>query len=118
MNDNPNITEARDDNGKLISVTVKLSEPVTAHGQQKTEIVFKPPKVKLRVEAGDPYSVLQTPSGKSIQILSKVILFYAWKLAGVPPTTFDELDGEDWDTIEAAILLFFGERTAAKPDAN
>ncbi len=74
---------------------VELTEPVQAHGETLTHLQLQAPKMKhLRARDG-----AKGPTDASIRVMSV--------LAGVPPSTIDELTPVDFAAAEAVLRPFF-----------
>lgn len=94
-----------------MSVTVPLSQPVKAHGDEITELVLKAPTTKEIIEIGLPTLMIPGADGESvgIEIRQKVVARYASRLAAVPMSTIESLALPDWSAVQGAVMGFFGQ---------
>ena len=76
--------------------TVALQYPIEANGETLTSLTLRRPKM------GD----MKAMDGVTGDVARQAALIGA--LAGIPPSSVDELDGEDFMTISSAVADFFG----------
>ena len=94
--------------------TITLSKPITAHGEQIQELTLREPTIKDVRKLGLPYLIHTDGSGgSSVEIRADTILNYASTLAAVPPSSIDQLALADFSPLQAAVMGFFGDMTAA-----
>ena len=91
------------------NLTVILTEPIKAHGQELEEITFKEPTGEEIMVCGYP---LQIADGSAIPITT-AIGKYISKLTGIPPNAVKKLHRNDFAKCTEIVLGFFGEETEA-----
>jgi hypothetical protein len=52
--------------------------------------------------------MVQTDSGTAIQLQPKVVIKYAARLSGMPPSTFKTMSLADLSNLQGAVMGFFG----------
>lgn len=78
--------------------TIKLSQPIEAHGEEVTELHLRRPKLK-------------DLKGISLDnITGDLMIDLVAKLAGIPPTAAGEIDAADFDVIGEAFNVFFPQK--------
>ena len=83
---------------------IKLSKPVRAHGEDIHVLELREPTGKDVRELGFPY----TASGDAgVKMDAGVIAKYISRLASVPPSSVDEMQPSDLNTISWDIVGFF-----------
>ncbi|MBC6499942.1 phage tail assembly protein [Citrobacter freundii] len=83
---------------------IKLSKSVRAHGDELYVLELREPTGKDVRELGFPY----TASGDAgVKMDAGVIAKYISRLAGVPPSSVDEMQPSDLNTISWEIVGFF-----------
>ena len=93
----------------MTAVTVKLSKPVTAHGEEVGELNFREPLTKDVIELGLPtLIVVGDDGGSGVEVRTKVVARYITRLAAVPMTTVEALALKDYNACSAAVIGFFG----------
>lgn len=91
-------------------VTVPLSKPVTAHGEEVQELTLRPlDGSKEILEFGLPMLNIISSDGESlgIEIRTKVVARYISKLAAVPMSTVQTLQPQDFNRCAAVVQGFF-----------
>jgi len=88
---------------------VKLSKPITVGDTQLTELDLKMPTVDDVAEIGYPFLMIQNDNGTAIQLQPKVVLKYASKLGGVPPSSLKSISMTDLTNLQTAVMGFFGD---------
>ncbi|AOY00099.1 phage tail assembly protein [Jeongeupia sp. USM3] len=91
-----------------MNITVKLSAPVRAHGEEVNELVLRAPTGKDIREVGLPYAI----GDGRVLFESAVIAQFAVRLAGVPMSAIDALSPADWQSVMTAVVGFFGQDLA------
>lgn len=89
------------------AVTLKLTVPVKAHGEEVSELVFRRPTVTDTLDLGMPMGV-STEGETTVLFRPTVIAKYAARLASVPMGTIKSLDMDDWMSVQGVIQGFFG----------
>ena len=83
---------------------IKLSKSVRAHGDELYVLELREPTGKDVRELGFPY----TASGDAgVKMDAGVIAKYISRLAGVPPSSVDEMQPSDLNTVSWEIVGFF-----------
>lgn len=83
---------------------IKLSKSVRAHGDELYVLELREPTGKDVRELGFPY----TASGDAgVKMDAGVMAKYISRLAGVPPSSVDEMQPSDLNTISWEIVGFF-----------
>ena len=101
-------------------VTITLSRPVQAHGEEITKLEIREPLgVDIRL-CGLPFSLAPGTAGGDgeVQIREAAITKYISRLAKVPPTTVDQLAPNDWMTAMGAVLGFFDDAAGTLTSAS
>jgi hypothetical protein len=88
---------------------VKLSKPIMIDGLEQVNLDFRLPTIDDVVEIGYPFLIVQTDNGFGVQLQPKVVMKYASRLAGVPPSALRGLSLGDLSELQAAIMGFFGD---------
>ncbi|AIJ07311.1 phage tail assembly protein [Edwardsiella anguillarum] len=83
---------------------IKLSKSIRAHGEDIHVLEMREPTGKDVRELGFPY---MTSSDAGVKMDSGVIAKYISRLAGIPPSSVDEMQPADLNTISWDILGFF-----------
>lgn len=88
---------------------ITLTKPVTAHGEEIGEFEMREPTGKDVRELGYPYLVLVGDQGASgIELRPGVAMKYASRLAGIPPSSLDQMCPADISAITGVVMGFFG----------
>lgn len=88
-----------------MSVTIKLTTPITAHGNELTELVLqKPTTADCRKIGVLPYSITakQLPEPNLAACAN-----YISTSAGIPPSSVDQLDVVDFNAAAWGVVGFF-----------
>lgn len=91
---------------------IKLSKPITAHGEEVTELDLREPTGRDVQDIGFPYLIIMSDDGSAIQIQVKTVGKYVSKLASIPPNAVDQLCAADLSTLSGVVLGFFGMQAA------
>lgn len=89
-----------------MSVTVKLTAPIEAHGDTLSELTLRRPNGKDIRLTGMPFRM--SSSDESIITDAAVVHRYIANLAGIPPSAVDKLSPVDFFAAMGAVLGFFG----------
>lgn len=91
--------------------TVALSKPITAHGEEVSELTFREPKTEDVIEIGLPHLIIPGADGQStgIEIRQPVVARYISKLAAIPMGSVKSLSLKDFSLCTAVVMGFFGE---------
>lgn len=95
----------------MSGITVKLSQHITAHGQELSEITLREPTTKDVIELGLPTLIIPSEDGKSagVEVRQRVVARYIMKLAAIPLGAVESLSMHDFSTCTAAVMGFFGQ---------
>jgi hypothetical protein len=88
-------------------ITISLTRPITAHGEEVSELTFVRPVTKDRVDLGDPRLIHVDGVDVAIEIRTKVVAAYISRLARIPSSSVTKLAFADFETCSAVILSFF-----------
>lgn len=93
-----------------MSVTVKLSKPITAHGEEVTQITLREPTAEDVMQVGSPQLLIPSADGESvgIEIRGKVIGQYISRLGSIPLSSVKSLPIGDFTRCQGEIMNFFG----------
>lgn len=86
-----------------MTVSVPLSKPVQAHGQDVSALTLREPTGKDLRTAGLPYKL---GADGSIAIDAANMAKMIAQLAAVPPSTVDALAAPDWNAVAMVVLGF------------
>lgn len=88
---------------------IKLSKPII-HGEETiNELSFRTPKSTEVIEFGYPIIAHVNEEGASMEFKMKIIMKYASRLSGYPPSSFDDIELSDLMAIANEIANFFNE---------
>ncbi|MFK0090643.1 phage tail assembly protein [Pseudomonas sp. NPDC090755] len=88
-----------------MSITIKLAAPVTEGDQQLTEITLRRPTVQeVRAIKALPYKL---DKNEDVFLDTEVSAKYIAVCAGVPPSTVNQLDLADFNTLSWRVTSFF-----------
>ena len=78
----------------------------------ETELDLREPTVDDVSDIGYPFLVISTDNGSAIQLQPKVVLKYASRLSGTPPSSLKALSLSDLSRLQEAVMGFFGDEAA------
>ncbi|EKN6252616.1 TPA: phage tail assembly protein [Yersinia enterocolitica] len=81
-----------------------LTTPITAHGEEITEIEIRDPTGKDVRELGYPY---QLNPDDSVKLLSAVVCKYITRLGNIPPSAVDSMSPPDLNMAGWMVARFF-----------
>lgn len=87
---------------------IKLNKSIKAHGEEVTELDLKEPTGRDVQDIGFPYLIMMNGDDQALQIQVKTVGKYVSKLAGIPPSSVDQLSAGDLSTLTGAVMSFFG----------
>ncbi len=87
---------------------VKLTKAIKAHGEDVAELDLREPTGRDVQDIGFPYLIVMTGDEQALQIQVKTVGKYVSKLAGIPPSSVDQLSAGDLSTLTGAVMSFFG----------
>lgn len=85
--------------------TITLTRPIQAHGEELRELTLREPTGKDLRTLGLPFTV--SASGQ-VNPDSGALARHIGVLAGIPPSSVDQLSATDFMTCTVAVLGFFG----------
>lgn len=88
---------------------VTLSKPITAHGEEVTQLDMREPTAEDVMEIGFPYLVVQSDDGQGVELRPKVAGRYISRLAKVPMSSVKQLTVGDLSKFQGLIMGFFGQ---------
>ena len=93
-----------------MSETVKLSKPISAHGEEISEITLREPTPEDVMQVGSPQLLIPSADGESvgIEIRGKVIGQYISRLGSVPMSSVKAMTIGDFTRCQGVIMGFFG----------
>jgi hypothetical protein len=94
----------------MSAVTIKLSKPITAHGEELASITLRPPVPEDIMQIGTPTLLIPSADGETvgIEIRSKLIGQYIMRLAAIPMSSVKALSVPDFLQCQGAVMGFFG----------
>ncbi len=94
-----------------MSETVKLAKPITAHGEEVSEITLRQPTPDDVMQIGSPSLLIPSADGESvgIEIRAKVIGQYIMRLGSVPLSSVKAMSIGDFQRCQGVIMGFFGD---------
>lgn len=94
------------------AVTIPLTQSITAHGEQVSELTLRPPTTKEVIEIGLPTLLIPTDDGQTgVEIRQRVVARYISRLAAIPMGAVESLSLSDHSACVGVVMGFFG-RTA------
>jgi hypothetical protein len=92
-----------------VAVTVMLSKPIKAHGEEVTQLTFREPTPRDLMQLGFPSLIVPSADGgvSGIEVRAKVIGAYIARLAGIPPSSVEAMSVSDFIACQSEILPFF-----------
>lgn len=100
-----------------MSVTVKLTKPIKAHGEMLKELTLREPRGRDIAQCGEPRTIGRVGNRTTIEFNTEAIHGYIVNLAGIPPSSADQLSAADWMSVANAVTGFFDQRAAASSAA-
>ena len=93
-----------------MSITIKLSKTIKAHGEEVDEVTLREPATKDLMEIGLPMLIITGADGQStgIEIRQPVIARYISRLAAIPMGSVESMTIKDFSLCSAAVMGFFG----------
>lgn len=89
--------------------TIKLSQPIKAHGEEVSELELSEPTTKDVMELGYPYLVVPSDTDETgIELRPKVAGRYISRLAKIPMSSVEQLAIADLQLLQGEIMGFFG----------
>lgn len=92
---------------------IKLYKPVT-HGEETiTELDLREPTVQDVSDIGYPFVLLTGDGDTAIELKPKVVMRYAARLSGLPPSSLSDITLGDLSRLQEVVMGFFGNEVAA-----
>ena len=95
-------------------ITVKLSQPIEAHGEKLEELKLREPKGRDMIRCGIPYEIEQRDTGPVSRAVMGSVANYISVLAEIPPSSVAEMCVEDFSRAMVVVMGFFQEPSPAK----
>ena len=92
-----------------MSVVVPLAKPISVGDEEISQLELREPAIKDIRDLGYPFIVVQGKSGGGMEVLPDVVLRYAARLSGNPPSSLDGITLGDLSKLQVAIIGFFGD---------
>jgi hypothetical protein len=99
--------EAKEKPTPKIIFTMKLTEPITAHGEKLTELNFREPTAKDIIQYGYPVIPRFNAGEFTISYNEEKMTAIMCGLLAVPPSSIAQLKTRDWATAAAWLATFF-----------
>lgn len=92
-------------------LTITLSAPVMAHGEEITCLVLRQPTTADLIELGQPMRLLpgNGMEDPAVEVRMNVVAHYVARLAAIPLSSVKALSLGDFGRATQAVLVFFGE---------
>lgn len=96
-----------------MSVTIPLTEPVMAHGEELVALTLRAPTGRDFRLCGAPFRLKPDADG-NVEVIPDTgnIAKMVVALAGIPLSSVDALSAQDWSAVETAVLGFSAPATA------
>lgn len=89
------------------AVTVPLTRPITAHGEELSALTFREPVPEDLMQIGSPVLLIPSADGDmGIDVRPKVIAQYISRLASIPPSSVKSMCVADFMVCQGALLPF------------
>ena len=93
-----------------MSVTLQLTEPITAHGKEIAELTLREPLTKDYIEIGSPFlMVIGDTDEITLDIRTSVVAKYIMRLGAIPRPSVAQLCMKDFTNCQKVVMGFFGE---------
>lgn len=94
----------------MSGLTIHLSKPITAHGEEVSQITLREPVPEDIMQIGTPTLLIPSSDGESvgIEIRAKLIGQYISRLGGIPLSSVKALALGDFMQCQGAVMGFFG----------
>ena len=89
--------------------TIQLSRPITAHGEETSELNFREPTVKDIRQIGLPQRLVPSTDGESVsvEVRADIVGQYIARLAAIPLSSVDQLAIRDFNACMGVVMGFF-----------
>ena len=97
----------------MSDITVNLSRPVSAHGEEVGQITLREPTTEDIIDIGLPTLII-VGDGEStgVEVRQKVVAKYISTLAAIPMSSVRSLSPTDFSACSAAVMDFFAQGSA------
>lgn len=93
---------------------IALTKPITAHGEEITELELREPTGEDVMSLGYPYLIIIGDGDtQAIELRPKVVGRYVSKLAGIPPSSLNTVSPADFNVLTGVVMGFFGVEATA-----
>lgn len=89
------------------SLKFLLTKPIQAHGEDVTELTFRPPTSLDLIEVGSPIRIDMASESPTIHHDERRFAAMMARLAAVPPSSIAKMDHKDFIEAEYALTPFF-----------
>lgn len=98
-----------------MSLTIKLSKPISAHGSDVDTLELREPTAGDVMELGYPFIAMvgDEGGGTGIEMRPKVVARYVALLGKIPPSSIAKMEVSDLMACQAAVMGFFVETAAS-----
>lgn len=88
---------------------VALSKPITAHGEETSELTFREPTTEDVMQIGMPQLLIPSADGESVgvEVRTKVVGQYISRLAAIPLSSVKSLSVKDFNACTGVVMGFF-----------
>lgn len=88
---------------------VALSKPITAHGEETSELTFREPTTEDVMQIGMPQLLIPSADGESVgvEVRTKVVGQYISRLAAVPLSSVKSMSIKDFNACTGVVMGFF-----------
>ena len=95
-------------------LTIMLTSPITAHGEEIDRISLRPPTTADLIDLGQPMRLLPGNGldEAAIEVRMNVVAHYVARLAAIPLSSVKALSLSDFGKATQVVLGFFGEGKA------
>lgn len=92
-----------------MSVNIKLKKPITAHGEEVSELTFREPTPDDIMQIGAPQLLIPSADGESlgIEVRAKVVGQYISRLSAIPMGSVKAMSIGDFQRCTGAVMGFF-----------
>lgn len=91
----------------MSEITVPLSKPVTAHGEELSVLTLREPVPEDLMQLGSPMLMIPSADGDlGLDVRPKVVAAYISRLAGIPMSSVKALSIADFMACQGALLPF------------
>ena len=92
------------------TISIPLTQPLKAHGEEITELTLRQPKAKDCAQIGLPYTIkMDDDGGQQMVINAAIAARFLSQLAAVPTSTIHAMTVADFNAAIGVLLGFFGE---------